>query len=313
MPGVIASLSPLCLFSHHTDLCRHHFWGNNPYALAPFLPKRAYAKARCHSVPTLRCAVKLSLRALQIQWWPPLLKCWWASESVFMQTSVPPTSSLIKCKKVKGLGAKIPYYDIYHGLTAVFGVWHWAEHFSKDENHLEKVLKGPKCIPNPIKYDIEEKENELGLSLEYVAVVVKPAEGKQVSCLLTVAPRVMTAGGWMLGVCLMVWEWIEWGHGEWRVGGTVWKDHCQWCFGQRWARSVEGWYWRHLLAQISTFLRKGRSPVSYNINRNLAGFFLREKRDLTWQLWGSLRFALPRHLPGKVIFFTGPYYSSVIT
>lgn len=122
MPGVIASLSPLCLFPHHTDLCRHHFWGNNPYALEPFLPKRAYAKAQCHSVPTPRCAVKLSLRALQIQWWPPLLKCWWASESVFMQTSEPLTSSLIKGKKVKGLGAKIPYYDIYHGLTTVFGV-----------------------------------------------------------------------------------------------------------------------------------------------------------------------------------------------
>lgn len=53
--------------------------------------------------------------------------------------------------------------------------------------------------------------------------------------------------------------------------------------------------------------------VSYNISRNPAGFLLREETDLTWQLWGSLRSALRKHLPGKVISFMGPYYSSVIT
>lgn len=90
---------------------------------------------------------------------------------------------------------------------------------------MEKVLEGPKCIANPRKHDKEKKGNELGLSLEHVAVVVKPTEGKQVSCLLAVAPQVMRAGGWMLGVC--VWGWIEWSSGERRAGGTAWKDGCQ--------------------------------------------------------------------------------------
>lgn len=53
--------------------------------------------------------------------------------------------------------------------------------------------------------------------------------------------------------------------------------------------------------------------ISYNIGRNPTGFWLKEETDLTWQLWRSLRSALQKHFPGKVISFMGPCYSSVIT
>lgn len=107
-----------------------------------------------------------------------------------------------------------------------------------------------------------------------------------------------------LGVDWTWWWWME----SWQTG---WKDGCQWCFGQRWARSVGDWYPRHIFTWICFFFCE--RAVSYNISRNPAGFLLREETDLTWQLWGSLRSALRKHLPGKVISFIGPYYSSVIT
>lgn len=76
-----------------------------------------------------------------------------------------------------------------------------------------------------------------------------------------------------------------------------------------WMAGTEGTSWPKFLC----FCEKARVLFHTTSAEILLDFFLREKRDLTWQLWGSLMSALPRHLPGKVISFMGPYYSSVIT
>lgn len=49
-----------------------------------------------------------------------------------------------------------------------------------------------------------------------------------------------------LGVDWTWWWWME----SWQTG---WKDGCQWCFGQRWARSVGDWYPRHIFTWICFF------------------------------------------------------------
>lgn len=53
-----------------------------------------------------------------------------------------------------------------------------------------------------------------------------------------------------LGVDWSWWWWME----SWQIR---WRDGCQWCFGQRWATSVDNWYPRLILTWICFFVWKG--------------------------------------------------------